>query len=84
MEARKILGELIEEAKAKYISWLGIADIYAGLGEKDHWLAALELAYQQGDTRMNIIRSRTEVDSMWANDPRFAALLKKIGLPPLN
>ena len=83
-EARRILGELIEEAKTKYVSWMGIADIYAGLGEKDHWFAALELAFQQGDTRMNTIRARTEVDSMWPDDPRFAVLLKKIGLPPLN
>jgi len=83
-EARRILGELIEEAKTKYVSWLGIADVYAGLGEKDHWFAALELAFQQGDTRMNTIRARTEVDSMWPDDPRFAVLLKKIGLPPLN
>src|SRR5216683_286604 len=81
-EARKILGELIEESKTKYVSWLGIADIYAGLGEKDHSFAALELAYQQGDTRMNVILARTDVDSMWATDPRFAELLKKIGLPP--
>ena len=84
VEARKILGELIEEAKTKYVSWLGIADIYAGLGEKDHSFAALELAFQQGDTRLDVIRSRTEVDSMWADDPRFPELLKKIGLPPLN
>jgi serine/threonine protein kinase/Tfp pilus assembly protein PilF len=83
-EARKILGELIEAAKTKYVSWLGIADIYAGLGEKDHAFAALELAYQQGDTRMDTLRARTELDSMWATDSRFAELLKKIGLPPLN
>jgi Tfp pilus assembly protein PilF len=84
MEARRILGQLIEDAKTKYVSWLGIADIYAGLGEKDHSFAALELAYQQGDTRMNTIRARIELDSMWATDPRFAELLKKIGLPPLS
>jgi serine/threonine protein kinase/Tfp pilus assembly protein PilF len=83
-EARKILGELIEEAKTRYVSWLGIANIYAGLGEKDHAFAALELAYQQGDTRMAAIRARADVDSFWATDPRFADLLKKVGLPPLN
>jgi eukaryotic-like serine/threonine-protein kinase len=83
-EARKILGELIEEAKTRYVSWLGIANIYAGLGEKDHAFAALELAYQQGDTRMAAIRARADVDSFWATDPRFADLLKKIGLPPLK
>jgi len=82
--ARKILGELIEEAKTKYVSWMGIANIYAGLGEKDHAFAALELAYQQGDTRMDGLRARADVDSHWTADPRFAELLKKIGLPPLN
>ena len=83
-EARKILGELIEEAKTKYVSWLGIADIYEGLDEKDHAFAALELAYQQGDTRMDCIRARAVLDSFWASDPRFADMLKKVGLPPLN
>jgi TolB-like protein/Tfp pilus assembly protein PilF len=83
-EARKILGELIEAARTKYISWLGIADIYAGLGEKDHAFAALELAYQQGDTRMDGLRARAELDSYWTTDPRYVQLLKKIGLPPPN
>ena len=84
IEARKILGALIEESRTKYVSWLGIAYIYAGLGEKDHSFAALELAYQQGDSRLDGIRARGELDSIWENDPRFAELLKKIGLPPLN
>ena len=83
-ESREILSTLIEETKTKYVSWLGISDIYKGLGEKDHALAALELAYQQGDTRMVGIRARADVDSYWKNDPRFAVLLKKVGLPPLN
>jgi eukaryotic-like serine/threonine-protein kinase len=83
-EARKILGDLIEEAKTKYVSWLGIANIYSGLGEKDHAFAALELAYQQGDTHINEIRIRVDFVSYWRNDPRFAELLKKVGLPPLN
>jgi pentatricopeptide repeat protein len=83
-EARKILGEMTEEAKTKYISWLGIADIYSGLGEKDHYFTALELAYQQGDPRMNSIRARAAVGAIRSDDPRFAELLKKVGLPPLN
>jgi Tfp pilus assembly protein PilF len=83
-QARTILGELVEEAKTNYVSWLGIADIYVGLGEKDHAFAALELAYQQGDPRMDGIRAHADADSYWTTDPRFAELLKKIGLPPLN
>jgi TolB-like protein/Tfp pilus assembly protein PilF len=83
-EARKILGELTEEARTKYVSWLGIAYIYAGLGERDHSFAALELAYQQGESRMDALRARADLDTFWKNDPRLADLLKKIGLPPLN
>lgn len=83
-EARKLLGELIEEARTEYVSWLGIADLYSGLGEKEHAFAALELAYQQGDTRIVDIRARSDLNPSWQADPRFAELLKKIGLPPLN
>jgi TolB-like protein/tetratricopeptide (TPR) repeat protein len=83
-DARKILGELIEEAKTKYVSWLGIAYGYVGLGEKDHCFAALELAYQQGDTRLVSLRARANLVPSWKDDPRFASLLRKIGLPPLN
>jgi TolB-like protein/tetratricopeptide (TPR) repeat protein/tRNA A-37 threonylcarbamoyl transferase component Bud32 len=83
-EARKVLSELTEQAKTKYVSWLGIADIYAGLGERDHGFAALELAYQQGDTRMVSIRVRGDLGSYWPDDPRFAELLRKVGLPPLS
>jgi len=83
-DARKILGELIEEAKTKYISWLGIAYIYLGLDERDHYFAALELAYQQGDTRLLGLRARANQVPRWKDDLRFADLVKRIGLPPLN
>jgi tetratricopeptide (TPR) repeat protein len=82
-EARKILGDLIEESKTKYVSWMGISYIYEGLDEKDHAFAALELAYQQGDSRMLGIRARADGDPFWKTDPRLADLLKRIGLPPL-
>jgi serine/threonine protein kinase/tetratricopeptide (TPR) repeat protein len=83
-EARKILGQLIIESRTKYVSWLGIAYIYAGLNERDHSFAALDLAYQQGDTRIDTLRSRAERVPLWKSDLRFAELLRKIGLPPLN
>jgi Tfp pilus assembly protein PilF len=83
-EARKVLGQLTDDARTKYVSWLGIAYIYAGLGEVDHSFSALELAYQQGDARMEALRARAELYPFWKSDPRFVALLKKIGLPPLN
>jgi hypothetical protein len=54
------------------------------LGEKDHAFAALGLAYQQGDTRLDGIRAAAAAESFWTDDPRFGELLKKVGLPPLN
>ena len=61
-----------------------IAYGYLGLGERDHCFEALELAYEQGDTRLIDIRPRwANIDSSWTRDPRFASLLKKMGLPPL-
>jgi len=81
--ARKILQELVEESKTKYVSWLGIAYGYLGLGQMDHCFSALELAYQQGDTRLVGIRVRANMDPSWKHDPRFASLLEKIGLPPI-
>jgi serine/threonine protein kinase/Tfp pilus assembly protein PilF len=83
-EARKILESLIEESKTKYVSWLGIASIYLGLEEIDHSFAALELAYQQGESRLDTFRVRADLNPKWKADPRCAELLKKIGLPPLN
>ncbi len=83
-DARRILGELIEDAKTKYVSWFGIAYGYLGLGERDHYFAALELSYQQGDTRLVSLRSRANQVPWSKDDPRYAELLKKIGLPPLS
>jgi TolB-like protein/Tfp pilus assembly protein PilF len=82
-EARKILGKLIEEAKADRASWRDVAGIYAGLGEKDHAFAALELAFQRRDSRLTELREYESLQPLHS-DPRFADLLKKIGLPPLN
>jgi TolB-like protein/Tfp pilus assembly protein PilF/tRNA A-37 threonylcarbamoyl transferase component Bud32 len=82
-EARKILGRLIEQAKAEHASWRDVAGIYAGLGEKDHAFAALELAFQRRESRLSELREHESLEPLHS-DPRFAELLKKIGLPPLN
>ncbi len=78
--AQEILGKLLERSKRTYVPAYDIAVVYVGLGDKDqafHWLAkALEersgfLVYIKCDRRFDVLRS----------DPRFGALLKRIGLP---
>jgi tetratricopeptide (TPR) repeat protein len=82
-EARKILGKLIEQAKEEHASWRDVAGIYAGLGEKDHAFAALELAFQKRDSLLDELREHEPLEPLHS-DPRFADLLKRVGLPPLN
>lgn len=79
-EAGKILEKLLAMSKLHYVPAYDIAAVYVGLGEKDRafeWLskAAEErsgfLVYIKCDRRFEGLRS----------DPRFEALLKRIGLP---
>jgi TolB-like protein/Flp pilus assembly protein TadD len=84
-EAQEILAKLLVEKLSKksdriYVSAYDIAAVYIGLGEKDptfEWLSkALEersgfLVYIKCDRRFDGLRS----------DPRYEALLKRIGLP---
>ena len=46
-KAQKIIDELQQLAKSRYVSSFQIAAIYAGLGEKDKAFAWLEKAYEE-------------------------------------
>ena len=47
------------------------------LGERDHSFAALDLADQQGDTRMGQLRARVERDTFWKTDARLRGTAEK-------
>jgi tetratricopeptide (TPR) repeat protein len=78
-EAQKIAEQLIQYSKQRYVPAVVIAQIYAGLGETDLALEWLEKAYQQRDPQMFRIKVAPSLDPL-RSDPRFIALLKKIGL----
>jgi len=82
-EARKILGDVIHEAKSDRASWQDVAGIYAGLGEKDHAFAALEMASQRHDSRMTMLLDHEALIPL-RGDPRFTDLLHRVGLPQHN
>jgi len=78
--AQEILGKLLERSKRTYVPAYDIAVVYVGLGDINQafdWLAkALEersgfLVYVKCDRRFDVLRS----------DPRFGALLERIGVP---
>ncbi len=80
-EARKVLSELKELSKRRYVSGCDFAAIYAGLGEKDQAFASLERAYEQRDYRLITVNMLPLLDPL-RSDPRFQDLLRRIGLPP--
>jgi adenylate cyclase len=79
-EARKVLDELKERSKGKYVSWRDIAVIYAGLEEKDQAFACLEKAYNLRDSGIVFMKVDPLFDPL-RSDPRFQGLLRRIGLP---
>jgi len=78
-ESQHALDELI----AKYAhDWaFQIAEVYAWRGEPDKAFEWLERAYVQQDAGFAVFKSDPPLKSLWS-DARFAAMLKKVGLPP--
>ena len=79
-DAGKILDELQERSRTKYISWRDIAVIYAGLGDKDQAFASLNKAYELRDSGIVFMKVDPLFDPL-RDDPRFQCLLRRIGLP---
>lgn len=80
-EALRVLGELKERSKRGYVPAFDIALIYAGLGEKDQAFEWLEKAYGEHSGGLAYLRVEPRLDNV-RSDPRFADLLRRIGIPP--
>ncbi len=78
-EAQKVLNELNDLSKQKYVSSYDIALIYVGLGEKEQAFAWLEKAYHERS--MEFLKVDPQLDPL-RSDPRFVELLRRTGLPP--
>ena len=80
-EARQILGELEKIAATSYFPGEDIALIYVALGDNDGAFRWLERAYNEHSGALHSVAIRTAFSPIHA-DPRFAVLLKRIGLDP--
>jgi serine/threonine protein kinase/tetratricopeptide (TPR) repeat protein len=79
-DALKIAQEFRDLSSHAYVDFYAVAEIYAGLGDKDEAFRWLEKAYQQHSPTMCFLRA----DWFWygmRSDPRYADLLRRIGLP---
>jgi len=68
------------KAMTDYVSAYQIAELYADLGDKDHAFEWLNTAYQEHDVYLFSLRTDFALDSLHS-DPRYAELVRKIGLP---
>jgi TolB-like protein len=78
------LAKAIEFAKAKrkdgYYSALLIARFYADMGDKEQAFQWLDIAYREHDWALITLNTSFQLDPL-RSDPRFAELVRKVGLP---
>jgi len=79
-EPRKILNNLIEYSKGNYVPSIGIASIFSALGEKEQAFAWLEKAFHEREPLLLMYLKTWRRFDPVRSDPRYAALLRKIGL----
>ncbi len=76
----KATGSRIASRKNRYYSAFIIATYYADLGDKEQAFHWLNIAYQEHDWLLISLKTNFRLDHI-RSDPRFAELVRKVGLP---
>jgi serine/threonine protein kinase/Tfp pilus assembly protein PilF len=79
-EALRAMAELRARATGTYTLPLFLARIYTALGNNDEAMKNLELVYNDRSESAVWLKVDPSLDSLH-NDPRFVALIRKVGLP---
>lgn len=80
-KATEVLGHLRAQMGDTFVSGAFLATVYVGLGQNDEAFAALEQAAEQHSYYAAWWKLDPALDPL-RSDPRFTALLKKVGLAP--
>ncbi len=78
-DAENVLQELERWSKRSYVPAYNFAEVYIGLGDKEHALAMLEKAYADRSMLLTFVAADQEFDSLHSS-PRFRDLARRIGL----
>jgi eukaryotic-like serine/threonine-protein kinase len=78
-EALKMLDQLNQLSKQRFVWAYGIALVYVGLGDKDQAFKWLQKSLDDHEARINRLKVDPLFDSL-RSDPRFDDLVKRIGL----
>ncbi len=82
-EAKKILDTMIRLSSTRYMTPYGIALVYASLNDKENAFKCLDQAYADRANWLVWLK----LDPRWRllyDDKRYAALVKKVGLPQVS
>ena len=79
-EALKVLADLQQRARQRYVSPYFIAVVYAGLGDKDQVFSWLEKAFEERHPYLSLINVEPVFDDLHS-DRRFVELVRRVGLP---
>jgi TolB-like protein/Tfp pilus assembly protein PilF len=80
-ESLKVICELKAASKQSFVPAFFVALVYAGLEDKNQAFIWLEKAYDERFNRLAYLN----VEALWdplRSDPRFANLLRHVGIPP--
>ncbi len=77
--AREIISQLQKISESRYVPSVYVALIYIGLGDKDHAFVWLDKAYEERCDYLVYLPTDPMADPL-RSDPRFAALLERLGL----
>ena len=79
-EARRILSELEDEAKTRYVAACLIASLHVALGDKEQAFVWLDKAFQERDVLLLTLNIESHLDPL-RSDRRFQDLVRRVGLP---
>jgi serine/threonine protein kinase/Flp pilus assembly protein TadD len=80
-EAFAILDEMKEQSKRTYVPSYYLAAIHLALGQREEAFEWLENAYQERYCFLVYLKAEPMFDRLHS-DPRFADLIRRVGLPP--
>jgi hypothetical protein len=84
VKAKALLDTLVTMSKQRFVSPHNLAIAYAGIGDKEQFYQWLEQAIDEHSFIVNVSVLRVDpVFDFARKEPRFVALFKKTGLPPL-
>jgi serine/threonine-protein kinase len=78
-DAQKVLSDLDEIARDRYVLPYFRAAVYTGLGDKDQAFAWLERAFEERHPGLVLVNIDPRFDSL-RSDPRFADLIRRLGI----